>query len=81
MHQEMNVVFLAIEFQELGLEVPAHILEYEPYGVQDGLSEDLSAILGHENEMHMQVENTVSSSVNIACHYHKPMLSYRHAHP
>lgn len=49
MHQEMNMVFLAIEFHELGLEIPAYLLEYVPHGVQNGLREDLSAILGHED--------------------------------
>lgn len=75
MHQEMDMVLLAIEFHEFGLEIPAHILKYVPHGVQDSLCEDFSAILGHEDEMHMQVEDAVSSGADIACFCHRPMLS------
>ena len=74
-HQEMDMVFRAIEFHKFGLEIPADILEYAPHGVQDALGEDLSAVLSYKDQMHMQVENAVPSSADIACFSHRPMLS------
>jgi len=74
-HQEMNMVFLPVKLYEIGLEVTAHVLEYAAHGIQDGLCEDFSAILGHEHEVHMQVENAVPSGADIACLCHRPMLS------
>jgi hypothetical protein len=74
-HQEMDMVLRAMEFPEVGLEIPADILEYSPHGVQDGLGEDFPAVLGHEDEMHMQVENAVPARADIACLSHRPMLS------
>jgi len=69
------MVFLPVELYEIGLEVTAHVFEYAPHGIQDGLRENFSAVLGHEHEMHMQVENAVPSGADIACLSHSPMLS------
>lgn len=59
------MVFFAIEFQQFGPKVQAHILEYVPQGLQDGRCENSAAILCYEYEVHMQVENAVPSRVNI----------------
>ena len=75
MHQEMDMVFLPFKLYEIGLEVTAHVFEYAPHGRKDCLRENFSAVLGHEHEVDMQVENTMPSGADIACLCHSPMLS------
>ena len=75
MHPEMDMVFLPFKLYEIGLEVTAHVFEYAPHGRKDCLRENFSAVLGHEHEVDMQVENTMPSGADIVCLCHSPMLS------
>ena len=59
------MVFLPVKLYEIGLEVTAYVFEYAPHGIQDRWRENFSAILGHEHEVHMQVENAVPSGADI----------------
>src|SRR5690606_37592851 len=72
-HEEVDVVVLAVELDQLGLEVLAH----GPHDLlaprQVPVGEDRVPVLRHENQVDMHPEDTVTTSTNVLIDTHKPI--------
>ena len=66
-NEQMNVVGLAVELYKLSLEVAANLGE-DVTKAMDGISVKYSfPILGHEDQMYVELKNTMPTVSNFAC--------------
>jgi putative transposase len=73
----MNMVGFPIHFDQLGFKALADLNEHvsEPL---DGVSvENLLAVFGDEDQVHMHCEHAMSTVPNIACNHHRPTIQLR----
>src|SRR5690606_27951364 len=72
-HEQVDVVVLAVELHQFGLEVLTH----GPHDLlaprQVPIGEDLVPVLRHENQVDMHPEDTVTTSTNVLIDTHKPI--------
>ena len=73
-HQQMNVVYLAIHLDQLGLEILAHFVEDQFQPMESVGVKGLFAILGDEDQVNVELENTMSTAPNITRQLHRPMV-------
>jgi putative transposase len=66
------MVIFAVHLNQLSFEIPAYLGEDLAQAL-DGVSiEDPTTIFGHEDQMHVHLENTVSSVANVLGIWHRP---------
>jgi hypothetical protein len=70
----MNVVYLAIHLDQLGLEILAHFVEDQFQPMESVGVKGLFAILGDEDQVNVELENTMSTAPNITRQLHRPMV-------
>ena len=71
----MDVIILAIHFDQFGFEVGTHRGEYALRIVQNGRREHAAAVLGHKDQMDVHGENTVPSTTIGVVIDHRPMYA------
>lgn len=74
-HQEVDVVILAVEFHEFSLEVGTHPGEDLAQVIEDFPGKDIAAIFGQEDQVYMHQENTVPAVSNVIALAHRPNYS------
>ena len=68
----MNVIVFAIELNQFRLKVCANAFKDFAQVVNHLFGEDATAVFGHEDQMHMHQENTVSTVSNLVVISHRP---------
>ena len=73
-HQQMDIIVFPVHLDELGLEVLADLPEDHFQLLQVLCSEHTASVFRHKDQMHMHLENTVSSGPLFGGGCHRPMV-------
>ncbi len=68
----MDVVILAIKFNQLGFKIDTHACEDSLKVFQNGFCEYAASVFGHKDQMHMHLENAVSPLSDFIIIAHRP---------
>ncbi len=75
-HQQMNMIVFAVHLDQIGFEVGANAGEERAHVVEDRCGEHPPAVLGHEDQMHVQLENAVSALSDFTFLGHRPSYTW-----
>lgn len=75
-HQQMNMIVFAVHLDQIGFEVGANAGEERAHVVEDRCGEHPPAVLGHEDQMHVQLENAVSAVSDFTFLGHRPSYTW-----
>ncbi len=74
LNEQVDVVVLPIEFHQGGSEVGTHVCEHALEQVQVLGREHSAAVLGNEDQVYVESENTAPTSADLACGCHRPSV-------
>jgi len=72
MYQQMHMVMFAVELHQFSLKIPTDAGEDIAQVIENRFGEDVLAVFGNKDQMHMHHKNTVSSVANIVVISHRP---------
>ncbi len=75
----MNMIALAVKFQKLPLKFKADVTHDLAHVVQNALGKDNLPVFCHEDQMNVQIVNTMPAVTNICCVSHRPRYNNDHA--